>query len=65
MVLNKNCRLEVANPFLEGADLHFGGCQFTFWRLKLSWGCFIEKGGNPKRLVLWFPVIEVIGVARG
>ena len=29
---------------LEGVDLHFGGCQFTFWRLKLSWECFIEKG---------------------
>ena len=41
---------------MEGDDLHFGGCQFTFWRLKLSWGCFIEKGGNPKRLVLWVPV---------
>ena len=22
----------------------------------MSWGCFIEKGGNPKRLVLWVPV---------
>ena len=52
--LYKNCRLEVANPFLEGVNLHFGGCQFTFWRLKLSWGCFIEKGWYPKRVVLWF-----------
>ena len=49
MVLYKNCRSEVANPFLEGADLHFGGCQFAFWRLKLSWGCFKEKGGGPKK----------------
>ena len=40
----QNCRLEVANPFLEGVNLHFGGCQFAFWRPKLSWGCFIEKG---------------------
>ena len=32
-------------------NLHFGGCLFAFWRLKLSWGCFI-KGGTPKRLVL-------------
>ena len=56
VVLYKNCRLEVANPFLEGPNLHFGGWQFTFWRLKLSWGCFIEKGGNPKRLVLGVPV---------
>ena len=22
-------------------NFHFGGCQFAFWRLKLSWGCFI------------------------
>ena len=40
--LYKSCRLEVAN-------LHFGGCQFTFWRLKLSWGCFTEKRGPPKK----------------
>ena len=33
----------------------FGGCQFPFWRLNLSWGCFIEKGGSPKRVVLWLP----------
>ena len=44
----KNCRLEVANPFLEGVNLHFGGCQFTFWRLKLSWGCY-RKGVIPKK----------------
>ena len=36
--------------------LNFGGCQFTFWTPKLSWGCFIEKGRSPKRLVLWVPV---------
>ena len=48
VVLNKTCRLEVGNSFLEGADLHFGGCQFTFWRLKSSLGCFIEKGETPK-----------------
>ena len=53
--LYKNCRLEVANPFLEGVNLHFEGCQFTFWRPKLSWGCFIEKGRSPKRVVLWVP----------
>ena len=48
---------------LEGANLHFGGCQ-------LSWGCFIEKGGNPKRLVLWVPVsfplhecVDLVGCA--
>ena len=35
-------------PFVEGADLHFGGCQLAFWRLKLSWGCFIEKGEAQK-----------------
>ena len=40
----EKCRLEVANPFLEGVNLHIGGRQFTFWRPKLSWGCFIEKG---------------------
>ena len=38
---------------LEGVNLHFGGCQFTFWRPKLSWGCFIEKRWSPKRVVLW------------
>ena len=31
------------------ANLCFGGRQFAFWRLKLSWGCFKEKGGPPKR----------------
>ena len=41
---------------LEGVNLRFGGCQFTFWRPKLSWGCFIEKGVlPPKRVVLWAP----------
>ena len=53
--LYKNCRLEVANPFLEGVNWHFGGWQFTCWRLKLSWGCFPEKGWSPKRVVLWLP----------
>ena len=49
--IKKNCRLEVAN-------LHFGGCQFTFWRApiyileaEVVWGCSIEKGGSPKRAV--------------
>ena len=28
VVLYKNCRVEVANPFLEGAD-------FTFWRVPI------------------------------
>ena len=41
-------------------NLHFGGCQFAFWSLKLSWGCFIEKAGPPKRLVLWVsPIVHV------
>ena len=50
----KNCRLEVANPFLEGADLHFGGCQFTFWRLpiymleaEIAANLLYRKGGKP------------------
>ena len=34
-------------------NLQFRGCQFAFWRLKLSWGCLIEKGGPPKRLLPW------------
>ena len=25
-------------------SLYFGGRQFAFWRLRLSWGGFIEKG---------------------
>ena len=57
--LYKNCRLEVANPFLEGVNLHFGGRQFTFWRPKLSWGCFIEKGRSPKRVVFWIPASRI------
>ena len=52
MLYKQNCRLEVADPFLEGVNLDFGGHQFTFWRLKLSWGCFIGKGESPKRGVL-------------
>ena len=35
------------------ANLHSGGREFAFWRLKLSWGCCMEKGGPPKRVVLW------------
>ena len=31
------------------ANLYFGGRQFAFWRLKLSWGCFLEKGGPPQK----------------
>ena len=31
------------------ANLCFGGRQFVFWRLNLSWGCFFEKGG-PRRV---------------
>ena len=34
------------------ANLYFGGRQFAFWRLKLSWGCFTERGGPPKKVVL-------------
>ena len=33
------------------ANLYFGGRQFALWRLKLSWGCFIEKGGPPKSFI--------------
>ena len=51
----QKCRLEFANLFSEGANVHFGGCQFTFWRLKLSWGCFIEKAGAPKEGYFGFP----------
>ena len=40
-------------------NLHFGGCQFAVWRLKLSWGCFIEKGGTLKKVgTLAFPQSE-------
>ena len=45
----QNCRLEVANHFLEGFLLNFGGCRFTYWRLKLSLGSFIEERGHPKK----------------
>ena len=34
-------------------SIYILGCQFALWRLKLSWGCFIEKGWSPKRVVLW------------
>ena len=30
---------------LPSPNVHFGGYQFAFWRLKSSWGCFIEKAG--------------------
>ena len=30
-------------------NLHFGGCQFAFWRLKFSLGCSIEKRGPPPK----------------
>ena len=33
---------------MEVANLHFGGCRFTFWRVPLSCMCFIEKRGPPK-----------------
>ena len=48
-------RLEVANPFWAGVNLHFGGCQFTFWRPKMSWGCFIERGDPQKGWYFGFP----------
>ena len=48
--IQRTCRLDSVNPSLVGINLHFGGCRFAFWRLKLSWGCcFIEKGGTPKK----------------
>ena len=34
--------LEQKSPF---PNLYFGGCQLALWRLKLSCGCFKEKGG--------------------
>ena len=63
--LYKNCRLEVANLHFGGRQFTFGGCQFTFWRPKLSWGCFIEKGWSPKRVVLWIFVIEAQQTRKG
>ena len=27
--------------------------QFRFWSVSMSWECFAEKGGTPKRWVLW------------
>ena len=36
-------------------NLYFGGRQFAFWRLKLSWGGFIEKGGPQKGWYFSFP----------
>ena len=48
--LYKNCRLEVAN-------LHFGGCQFTFWRVsiyileaEIVLGVLYRKGVIPKKV---------------
>ena len=37
---------------------HLGGCQFAFWRLKLSWGCFIEQGGTPKSGILRVSMVQ-------
>ena len=31
----------------------------------MSWGCFIEKGGNPKRLVLWVSPNRIPGPLMG
>ena len=31
------------------------GANFTFWRLKLSWGCFIERGDPRKGGYFGFP----------
>ena len=36
--------ISIQKPQIGGRQSLFGGCQFTFWGLKLSWGCFIEKG---------------------
>ena len=35
--------------------LHFGGCHFAFWRLKLFWGCFIERGEPQEGGYFGFP----------
>ena len=37
------------HPFSEGVNVHFGGCQFTSWRLKLSLGVLYRKGGIAKK----------------
>ena len=48
---NSTQRLQIG-----GHQSLFGCCQFTFWRLKLSWGCSIEKGRPPKsRGAFWVP----------
>ena len=47
--------------------LSLGGCQFAFWKLRLSRGCFTEKGGAPKgggvlwasRNLLWVKALHV------
>ena len=46
-VILYTCSLEVASPFLRG--VHFRGCEFTFCRLRLLWGCVIETRGPLKR----------------
>ena len=33
---------------------HFGRRQFTIWRLKFCWGCFIERG-DPQKEGTWVP----------
>ena len=38
---------------LFGGCRFVGGCQLKFWSLKLSWECFIERGEDPNRWVLW------------
>ena len=51
-----NCKLPPPKYRLaRGSPIPFGGCQFTFWRLKLSWGCFIEKATCPLHFL--FPEI--------
>ena len=52
------CKLQVGTSNLQFVyrntqisplpNLHFGGCQLALWRLKLSWGYFVERGGPPK-----------------
>ena len=49
MILYRNCRLEVANPFLIGANLHFRGCHFTYWEAEIVFGVLYRKGGTPKK----------------
>ena len=44
--------MEVATPFLEGANLHFGGAISR-------WGYFWFENGAAKRGALWVPAIKV------